>query len=76
MGLDTEYSFGRSSNHLDAADFNLEFWELMLGVYKMTVLLQHASWIIPLMEALPNRLVAFLNPNRTAFLDLRNVGAP
>ena len=72
----TEYSFGRSSNYLDAADFNLAFWELMLGVYKMTVLLQCALWIIPLMEALPNHLVAFLNPSRTAFLDLQNMGAP
>lgn len=69
----TEYSFGRSYNYLDQEDFNLAFSELMLGVHKMTGILKHVPGIIPLMEALPNRLVTRLNPARNAFLDLQSV---
>lgn len=71
----TEYFFGRSYNYLDADDFNSAFSELMLGVHKMTGILKHVPGIIPLMEALPNRLVTHLNPARSAFLDLQSVGA-
>lgn len=69
----TEYSFGRSYNYLDSDDFNLAFSELMLGVHKMTGILKHVPGIIPLMEALPNRITTLLNPARSAFLDLQRV---
>lgn len=69
----TEYSFGRSYNYLDSDDFNSAFSELMSGVHKMTGVLKHVPGIIPLMEALPNRVTTMLNPARTAFLDLQRV---
>lgn len=69
----TEYSFGRSYNYLDSDDFNLAFSELMSDVHKMTGILKHVPGIIPLMEALPNRLTTLLNPARSAFLDLKRV---
>lgn len=58
----TQYSFGKSTDFLDRPDFNSPFYHDVLAVFECVPLLQHISWLGPLMNSIPTEIVLKLMP--------------
>jgi len=69
----TEYCFGKSYKYLDAADFNIGFYEAMLAVHQMGATIKQFGWILTMMMALPDWLTAVLNPGMASFFKFQKV---
>lgn len=69
----TQYAFGKSTNFLDFPDFNAPFYHAVLAVFEYVPLLNHISWLGPLMNSLPTQIVLKLMPGMGWVHILQNV---
>lgn len=69
----TLYAMNRSWNHLDSPDFS-PFWvETLKAVTEAAAITKYFPVILPLMQALPMRVVRKLDPGMAMLFDFQHV---
>jgi hypothetical protein len=58
----TQYAYARSYNYLAEDDFKLEWKETLIGAMEKGALLRQFPWMVQVMDAMPDWLVALTNP--------------
>ena len=71
----TLYAFNNSSNLLDSPDFAPFFYQTVQGAETGAHLLKHFNFLLDVFEALPNKVMAVLNPGVLLFLKWRSVSS-
>ncbi len=68
----TEYAFGRSYNYLkNSPDFHTELHDAMVNVSEAGHVLKVMPWLITSMQKVPPKIMKFLRPKLTVFLDFQ-----
>ncbi|EON70045.1 hypothetical protein W97_09313 [Coniosporium apollinis CBS 100218] len=67
----TKYSMARSWDHLESPDFSPIWCETIKATAGAGVFMKHFPWLFPVVRALPDRLVAALNPGMLLLLDFQ-----
>ena len=68
-------TFNNSSNLLDSPDFAPFFYQTVQGAETGAHLLKHFNFLLDVFEALPNKVMAVLNPGVLLFLKWRSVSS-
>lgn len=69
----TYYSFEKSYDFLSYPDFVTPFPTALEKLNNMSPVLAHFPWLMPIMESLPKRLSAVLQPSMIPIFDFRDV---
>ncbi len=72
----TQYCFGRSPRFLHAPDLNKQFFDMMIGVHEMGAMARQFSWLMPLLDALPQWLTLKLDPGTAKYYEHIEVRIP
>ncbi|KAJ9635132.1 hypothetical protein H2199_008618 [Coniosporium tulheliwenetii] len=67
----TKYSMARSWDHLESPDFSPTWCETIKATAGVGHFMKHFPWLFPVIRALPDRLVAVLNPGMLLLLDFQ-----
>lgn len=70
-----EYAIAVSTNFMDQPDFALNWHDMMFKLYKGGSLMQMSPWIADIMESLPEKVVAWMNPEMSMIFKYRDVYA-
>lgn len=71
----SEYSFGRSYDHLESPGFSENYFEPMHAACESGMLTLQFPWLWPLMNSLPDAIVLKLQPLLYLLIKLQRVGA-
>ncbi|KAH8658663.1 cytochrome P450 [Tricladium varicosporioides] len=67
----TSFALSHSWNFLDAKDFNPWWWETTQNTAAMTKWTKQFPWIFPIMQSLPDFIVAAMNPSLILVLNMQ-----
>lgn len=68
-----EYANGQPSNFLDSPDFAADWHDMMTGLFIASPMVQQSPWIAVIMEALPKKVVTWMNPNMAMMFKYQEV---
>ena len=69
------YSFGESSNYIARDDYNALFFQAIDPLLSFAHLFTHIAWLCPLMEKLPRKIAAGINPGLASLYDMEDVSS-
>ena len=69
----TSYSFGESSDCLGQKDYNAAFFKAIDSQLGLSHWFTHIGWLGPLMETLPNKISASINPGLATLYKMDDV---
>ncbi|RDW59056.1 hypothetical protein BP5796_11980 [Coleophoma crateriformis] len=67
-----EYAFAKSDHRIEQADFEPTFHDAAVAGSASGVLIKQFPWLLPLMEALPQWFMTWLDPKMASFFALTN----
>ena len=70
----TEYSTAESTNFLDEPDFAIEWHNMFEKLYIAGPIMQQSPWIADIMQSLPEKVVAWMNPGMRMMFKYQEVG--
>lgn len=70
----TEYSTAESTNFLDEPDFAIEWHNMFNKLYIAGPIMVQSPWIAEIMQTLPEKVVAWMNPGMRMVFKFQEVG--
>jgi hypothetical protein len=71
-----QYSFARCDHRLEASDFDPSFHDASIVGSTMGHLTKQLTWILPLMQALPDWVTIRLNSDMASYVNLQRARPP
>jgi len=69
----TLYALNKSWNYLDSPDFSPRWFRTIKATGEMGHVIKQANWILPVVRAMPDWLMARLSPDMMLILDWQKV---
>jgi hypothetical protein len=68
-----QYSFARSDNRVEAPDFDPSFFNAFVKGSTSGPVLKAFSWLLPLMQSLPDSITVMMDPGLASWVKLQRV---
>lgn len=68
-----EYAFARCDHRIEAQDFDPSFHDASIVGATMGHMTKQLTWVLPLMQALPDWVTVKLNKDMASYVNLQNV---